>query len=205
MGLGIDEPRESRAIGVERGERPARLAECMGIVRALWPGEPVSHEGRFWSFEDVDPGAAAHPPAARDLAGRHAPRALRRAGRLADGWLGSFVSPAEIPAIIETIQAAAADAGRRLDDDHYGTTLFAAEDEACLSPEALALLDRRQGLARDDHIAVGAPALRRLLGRFVDAGASKFVVVPLAARPGALAARAVARGRRAGRGGGRRR
>lgn len=180
MGLGIDEPRESRAIGVERRERPARLAECIEIVRALWPGEPVSFEGRFWSFEDVTLAPRPTRPRLEIWLAGHVPAALLRAGRLADGWLGSFVAPSEIGAIVAAIEEAAADAGRALDDDHYGTTLFAVQDEACLSPAALALIDRRAGLARDDHVAVGAPALRRLLERFVAAGASKFVVVPMA-------------------------
>jgi probable F420-dependent oxidoreductase len=180
MGLGIDQPRESRAIGVDRGERPARLAECIAVVRALWTGEPVSHEGRFWSFEDVILAPRPTRPRLEIWLAGHAPTALRRAGRLADGWLGSFVAPAEIAGIVAAIQGAAADAGRRLDDDHFGTTLFAAQDRDCLPPATLELLDRRPGLAREDHVAVGAPALRRLLERFVDAGASKFVVVPLA-------------------------
>lgn len=180
MGLGIDEPRESRAIGVDRRERPARLAECMAIVRALWAGDPVSHQGRFWSFEDVT--LAPRPTRLRLeiwLAG-HSPGALRRAGRLADGWLGSFVAPCEMPDLIGAIRGAADEAGRAIDDDHYGTTLFAAQDESRLTAAALALLDRRPGLARDDHVAVGADALRLLLERFVAAGASKFVVVPMA-------------------------
>ncbi len=180
MGLGIDEPRESRAIGVERSERPARLAECMTIVRALWPGEPVSHEGRFWSFDDVTLAPRPTRPRLEIWLAGHAPRALRRAGRLADGWLGSFVAPSQMRGLIDTIRAAAAEAGRAIDEDHYGTTLFATPDESCLSAAAVALLDRRPGLAREDHVAVGAPALRRLLERFVAEGASKFVVVPMA-------------------------
>ena len=180
MGLGIDEPRESRAIGVEREERPARLAECMGIVRALWAGDPVSHEGRFWSFEDVTLAPRPTRPRIEIWLAGHAPGALRRAGRLADGWLGSFVSPSETGGLIETIRGAAAEAGRAIDEDHFGTTLFAAQDESCLTTQALALLDRRPGLAREDHVAVGAPAMRRLLERFVAEGASKFVVVPMA-------------------------
>ena len=180
MGLGIDEPRESRAIGVERGERPARLAECIAIVRALWPGEPASFEGRFWSFEDVTLAPRPTRPRLEIWLAGHVPAARRRAGRLADGWLGSFVAPSEIAGIVADIRQAAADAGRAIDDDHYGTTLFAVEDEACLSPAARALIGRRAGLAREDHVAVGAPALRRLLERFVAGGASKFVVVPIA-------------------------
>lgn len=82
--------------------------------------------------------------------------------------------------LIEAIREAAAEAGRAIDDDHYGTTLFAARDESCLTAPAQALLDRRPGLAREDHVAVGAPALRRLLERFVAEGAGKFVVVPMA-------------------------
>jgi probable F420-dependent oxidoreductase len=180
MGLGIDEPRESRAIGIERKERPARLAECMAIVRALWAGEPVSFEGRFWSFEDVTLAPGPTRPRIEIWLAGHAPGALRRAGRLADGWLGSFVSPSEMGGLIAAIQEAAAEAEREIDDDHYGTTLFAAEDESCLTAPAQALLDRRSGLAREDHVAIGAPALRRLLERFVAEGASKFVVVPMA-------------------------
>ncbi|HET6692300.1 MAG TPA: LLM class flavin-dependent oxidoreductase [Miltoncostaeaceae bacterium] len=180
MGLGIDEPRESMAMGVERSERPARLAEAMAIVRALWAGGPVSHEGRFWSFEDVTLAPAPTRPRIEIWLAGHAPRALRRAGRLADGWLGSFVAPSEIGGLIRTIQDAAAEAGRAIDDDHYGTTLFATPDES-LPPAAAALLDRRPGLSRADHVAVGAAALRRLLERFVAEGASKFVVVPMAA------------------------
>jgi probable F420-dependent oxidoreductase len=180
LGLGIDEPRESRAIGVDRRERPARLAECIAILRALWPGEPATFEGRFWTFEDVTLAPRPTRPHLDIWLAGHVPGALRRAGRLADGWLGSFVAPSEIGDIIAHIEEAAADAGRSLEDDHYGTTLFAVQDESCLSASALALIDRRAGLAREDHVAVGAPALRRLLERFVAAGASKFVVVPMA-------------------------
>jgi probable F420-dependent oxidoreductase len=180
MGLGIDEPRESAAIGVPRADRGARLAECMAIVRALWAGDPVSHSGRFWSFEDVTLSPRPAKAVLEIWLSGIAPRALRRAGRLADGWLGSFLSPAEMGGTIDAIRAAAAEAGRDIDRDHYGTTLFAAPGADCLTDDALALLDRRPDLQRQDHVAIGAPALRRLLERFVAEGASKFVIVPIA-------------------------
>jgi probable F420-dependent oxidoreductase len=180
MGLGIDEPRESAAIGVPRAERAARLAECMAIVRALWAGGPVTHSGRFWSFEDVTLAPRPAKAALEIWLAGNTPRALRRAGRLADGWLGSFLSPAEMAGTIGAIRAAAAEAGRSIDRDHYGTTLFAAAGDEYLTDDALALIDRRPGLRRDDHVAVGAPRLRRLLERFVAEGASKFVMIPMA-------------------------
>ena len=81
---------------------------------------------------------------------------------------------------MRAIVDAADEAGRRIDDDHYGTTLFATPDADEVPPRLAAILRRRPELAVDDHLAVGAEALRVLLERFVEAGASKFVVVPLA-------------------------
>jgi probable F420-dependent oxidoreductase len=179
-GLGIDLPTELEAMGVEKGERVGRLEESLAIIKALWPGEPVTLRGRFWSLTDARLQPRPVRPKLEFWLGGLAPAALRRVGRIADGWLASFVGPGEFPGMVETIRASAAEAGRTIDEDHYGTTLFAAPGEGELPPEALALLSRRPGLAREDHIAYGAAELRGLLERFVAVGASKFVVIPLA-------------------------
>jgi hypothetical protein len=84
----------------------------------------------------------------------------------------------------DVIRAAAAEAGRAIDEDHYGATVFAVPSEDEL-PAAAARLARRPDLAREDHIAFGAGELRRLLERFLAAGASKFVVIPVARDLGA--------------------
>jgi probable F420-dependent oxidoreductase len=179
-GLGIDLPAELEAMGVERSERVARLEESVEIIKSLWPVEPVSRRGRFWSLHDV----RLEPKPVRSKLefwlGGLAPAALRRVGRIADGWLGSFVGPGEFAGMVDVIRDAARESGRSIDEDHYGTTLFAVPDESQLPSEARALLSRRPGLAREDHIAFGAAELRSLLERFVAAGASKFVVIPIA-------------------------
>jgi probable F420-dependent oxidoreductase len=181
FGLGIDMGREAETMGVPRGERAARTEEAITIVRALWRGDPVTYAGRFTSLTDV----RLAPRPARDSLdiwlGGSSRAALRRTGRLADGWLGSFVSPAELRDCVRSIVEAAEDAGREIDDDHYGTTLFATPAADEVPPGLAAILRRRPELAVEDHVAVGAEALRRLLDRFVEAGASKFVVVPVAA------------------------
>jgi probable F420-dependent oxidoreductase len=180
VGLGISLPSELAAMGIAREERVARLEESVAIIKELWAGEPVTRAGRFWSLD----GIALRPRPVRRrlelwLAGQ-APAALRRVGRIGDGWIGSFVSPAELAGMVATIRGAAEAAGRQIDDDHYGTTLFAAPREAELPPEARRLLERRPELAREDHIAFGAAELRDLLERFIAAGAQKFVVIPIA-------------------------
>jgi hypothetical protein len=81
---------------------------------------------------------------------------------------------------IAQINAAAAEAGRSIDDDHFGTTLFVAPSPAEMPPAAARLLELRPELDPADHIAFGAKALRALIERFVEAGAQKFVVVPIA-------------------------
>jgi probable F420-dependent oxidoreductase len=179
-GLGIDLPTELEAMGVEKSERAARLEESIAIIKSLWGGEPVSRRGRFWSLTDV----RLQPRPVRSKLefwlGGLAPAALRRVGRVADGWLASFVGPDEFPGMVDVIRGAAAESGRSIDEDHYGATLFAAPDESELPAAARALLSRRPGLAREDHIAFGAAELRTLLERFIAAGASKFVVIPVA-------------------------
>ena len=85
--------------------------------------------GRFWSLTDV---RLEPRPMRRRLEfwlGGSAPAALRRVGRIADGWLASFVGPDEFAGMADAIRASAAEAGRSIDEDHYGATVFAAPSE----------------------------------------------------------------------------
>jgi alkanesulfonate monooxygenase SsuD/methylene tetrahydromethanopterin reductase-like flavin-dependent oxidoreductase (luciferase family) len=108
FGIGVDVPSEHAAFGIDSRERVARLEEAVAIVRELWRGEPVTFRGRFTSLEDV---TLSPPPVRRQLtlwlSGSSAP-ALRRAGRIGDGWLGSFVSPESFAEQAAAIRAAAA-------------------------------------------------------------------------------------------------
>lgn len=180
FGLGIDEPAELAALGVARGERVARLEEAIAVLRAVWSGEPASYHGRFTTLEDY---VLTPRPLRRRLeiwlGGASAP-ALRRVGRVADGWLASFISPAGFGAGVAAIRAAAAEAGRTIDEDHYGTIVFAAASRDDLLPLGEFYANLSRDLREDDHVAVGIAALRPLLQRFRDEGATKFVVVPIA-------------------------
>ena len=69
------------------------------------------------------------------------PAGLRRVGRLADGWLGSLLTPAEARAAVGTINAAADEAGREVEQDHFGISLPVAFGGI---PDALAASIRRR-------------------------------------------------------------
>ena len=128
VGVGGEFPTEFELCGVPVEERGARLNEGIRVLRKLWSGRPVAHDGRFYPFPEVtiNPPPAQPAPAAW-CAGR-AP-ALRRAGRLADGGMSYVIDPKRYRRSLETIAAAAADAGRTL--DRFGTShlLFARLDK----------------------------------------------------------------------------
>jgi probable F420-dependent oxidoreductase len=182
-GLGVDLPRELEALGVRREERAARLEESVAIVKALWGGEPVSYEGDFWQLHDMTLAPRPRRPRLELWLGGRAPAAMRRIGRIADGWLGSFIGAEEFGAKVDLIRDSAAAAGRRIDEDHYGTTIWSAPEEAEVPASIAALLDRRAELPREEHLAIGTGATGELLERFLAVGATKFVLIPLAADP----------------------
>jgi probable F420-dependent oxidoreductase len=177
-GLGLSTPDELAALGVVKGERVARLEEAIAVLRLLWTGEAVDFAGRFTAFSGL---RLAPSPTRRRLEfwlGGRARPALERVGRIADGWLGAFVSVSEFAAATDVIRASATAAGRTIDEDHYGTTLFASEDGDA-DPQDVAALRMRRDLSSAEHFAAGPAAARELLARFVAAGASKFVLVPV--------------------------
>ena len=119
VGLGIGWlPQELEAVGVSPAHRGARAEEHLGALRAIWTQDVVEHEGDFYrvprSRIDPKPLQRPHPPV---LLGATAEPALRRVGRLADGWISSSrADPRRIDEPIAVVRRAAADAGRDPDE-----------------------------------------------------------------------------------------
>ena len=85
--VGRDRDGQMDALGVTRSHRPSRFEESLEIMRRLWAGESVSHDGR-WTFSDAR--IAPVPPEPVEIwigAGASAP--IDRAARIGDGWLGA--------------------------------------------------------------------------------------------------------------------
>ena len=105
-------------------------------------------------------------------------------GRLADGWLGSLLTPAEAGAAVGVIREAAADAAREVQADHFGLSLPIAFD-GIPEPMLASIGRRRPDADPQTLVASGWAAARSMLERYVEAGLSKFVVRP-AAPPASL-------------------
>lgn len=91
VGLGIGWLQEEYvAAGVPFARRGARMEEYLRCLNALWTQDPVDFAGEFYTVPrsqlGVRPVQQPHPPV---LLGGEAPAALRRAGRLAQGWICS--------------------------------------------------------------------------------------------------------------------
>jgi len=115
LGLGLGwMPEEFELVGASLDRRGARITECLRVLRVLWGPQPSQFSGEFYS---VPPGTMAPGPVQPGgppiLLGGTAPAALRRVGRIADGWVTS--SRADLSRIGESIgivRDAAAEAGR---------------------------------------------------------------------------------------------
>jgi probable F420-dependent oxidoreductase len=162
------------------GDRAALFDESLAVVRRLLAEPRVTHHGRFFHLEDAF--VAPLPPRPLDIwLGGRAPAGLRRVGRLADGWLGSLVTPDEAADARFQIERAAAEAGREIEDDHYGTNIAVVPPDA--SETDVAAVRKRITRVRPDLdpavlMPQGWDAARDLVRQFVDAGLTKFVVRP---------------------------
>jgi probable F420-dependent oxidoreductase len=182
VGLGGDDSKDFAATGVRKEERGKRADEAIGLMKKLWSEANVNFEGQFYSVHDLTllprPYQQGGPPV---WVGGRSQAALRRAGKLADGWLVSSVTPQEVAAGIEGIRMYAAEAGREVPDDHYGVLvpyLIASSREKA---EGLAgpSIRRRQDLAPQEYSALGsAEHIREKLREYIAAGATKFVMRP---------------------------
>jgi probable F420-dependent oxidoreductase len=185
FGLGTEDEREYEAAGVSKAERAGRTDEAVGLLRRLWTEDHVTHHGRYYHLSDVTIApkpVQACPPIW--FGGRSEP-AYRRTGRIGDGWLASFITPAEVRHGVTTIQEAAAAAGRSIDPDHYGAIIsfrIAASAEAALDGMQTGMLRRRPDAAVEEYCALGTPDdCIAMVRRYIDAGASKFVMRPACA------------------------
>jgi probable F420-dependent oxidoreductase len=121
VGVGGEFPREFELAGVPVNERGARLSEGIAVLRKLWRGETVSHAGKFYAFTDVLMLPPARQPGGPPIwCGGRSPAALRRAGRLADGYQAYVVTPQMYREALATIGDAAEAAGRKV--ERFGTS-----------------------------------------------------------------------------------
>jgi probable F420-dependent oxidoreductase len=184
VGLGPAAPTERTAFPVPPGRRGDVFDEALVVVRRLLAEPSVTHHGEFFHLDAITIGDRPERPLDLWLGGG-GPKALRRVGRYGDGWLPSFITPAEAAAGRAVVNEAAAAAGRAIDQEHFGVSMRVALDSPL--PDLTAIRARRPEVDPADYLPVGWHAIRTKIEEFVEAGFSKFVLYP-AVRPADLPA-----------------
>ncbi len=168
-------PEEYAAAGVPKVRTGARMEEYLRCLLALWTEDPVEFAGEFYtiprSHVGPRPVQRPHPPL---LLGGTARPALRRAGRLADGWIASSRhDPATLTSSIAEVRRGALEAGR---DPHSPRIVVRAVVDVFDSPARTR--NALQGSAaqiRDDVAALGELGVTEV---FVDLNLSPRVIGP---------------------------
>ncbi len=110
-GLGYREP-EFTAFGIPLAERAGRFTEAVTLMRKLWAGGRVTHEGKFFTVRDAGISVKPVRPVPIYVAGL-VDASVRRAARIGDAWLiANATSIQETLPVMATYRAALAEFGR---------------------------------------------------------------------------------------------
>jgi probable F420-dependent oxidoreductase len=107
---------ECDAAGVSFRERGRIGEEAIECMKAVWEPDPVEFHGKYFQLDPAyigpKPVQKPHPPI---LIGAFTPRALDRAGRLADGFTGCCAPADALISMMKAVKEAARERGRDFD------------------------------------------------------------------------------------------
>lgn len=178
---------EFEVFGVPFEQRGPMTDEYVEAMLAIWHQPLASYDGRFVSFADAEifpkPLQHPHPPI---WVGGWTDHAARRTGRLGDGWVPGWLSPAEMARGADVVRTTATERGRDPD-----AITIAVEKLAVISRDRDTALERALPtvktsshtyerdvdeiqFALDRHIFGSVDDVKRRVAEFVDAGVSHF-------------------------------
>jgi probable F420-dependent oxidoreductase len=182
FGIGSPLGAEWQALGIDTKTRGRKTDECLEIIRRLWREESVDFDGAFYKLKGV---TILPKPVQPDLPmwiGGSTEAAIRRTARIGTGWQSGGDPPAEAGRVVAAIKLAATEAGRSIDDDHYGAGFafhFGSRDAPVVS-RTMDAYAKRTGRDAAHAFAIGdADTILARVGEYVDAGVSKFILRPL--------------------------
>jgi probable F420-dependent oxidoreductase len=151
LGLGVGWNKvEYDVLGMPFEKRGQLLEEQIAVLRLLWTEPNVTFEGRFHRIEAA---GIAPLPVQRPIPiwiGAFEPAALRRVGRLADGWFPMARPRGGLEEALEQVHAGAAEVGRDLSNFEFeGRLEYSIGDVERMAEHA-----QRWGAAGATHLSV---------------------------------------------------
>lgn len=186
-------------VGLSHRTRAGAFEESVSLLRALWTSSgPVTHRGRFWNLDGVDPGYRPVRPGGVPIliacgVYNYNPDAvgtvigpIGRVARLGDGWITGVLRPEEWAEMWVRLQAEGEAAGRDLTvstfERRFNTYIHVASSPGGVR-EARQFMEAYQRLPIDDAalerwlIHGSAAECGRRLSEFIDAGVNSFQFV----------------------------
>ena len=172
------------AFGIGQEKRVARFEEAMKVMTTLWTEERVTLDGRFWKLDNQ--GMQPRPlqkPRIPVFLGGHSEPAMRRAIRLAGGWMAAGSTGNEESLVdLGRMHGYLKDAG--VDPKSFWLSkriYIAVEDDRAKAREKLSAALSYQYAGRDQsHVGLAATPSEAVdwLGRFIDAGVDHILLNP---------------------------
>ncbi|MCH6556195.1 MAG: LLM class flavin-dependent oxidoreductase [Chloroflexi bacterium] len=187
IGVGGEYPKEFQAVGVPVKERGPRTDEAIQLLRKLWTEDNVSFDGRFTVLDGVTlqpkPAQRGGPPLW--IAGR-SQAAIRRAGRLGDGYLPYLFSPERFRDSLAQVRQVAEEAGRDPAAIEGALYQFICLTDSYEEAKGIAAADLSRRYNQpfekivDRYVVMGtADDCARRLADFAEAGVRHFLLVPI--------------------------
>lgn len=184
-GFGIGSPRgpEWTAMHLDPGTRGRKTDEALEIIQRLWTGEALDYDGRHFKLTKAQ---IAPLPVQAELPmwiGGSSEAAIKRTARIGTGWQAGAETPDSVRQVIDGIKAALPAYGRSIDEDHYGAAFgfrFGGPEDAGVA-SIMANYQARTGRDPREVFAMGdAGTVIERIAAYVDAGACKFILRPVA-------------------------
>jgi alkanesulfonate monooxygenase SsuD/methylene tetrahydromethanopterin reductase-like flavin-dependent oxidoreductase (luciferase family) len=199
VGVGGEDRHEVAVCGVDPATRGRRMDECLVVLRELLAGTPVTFHGKFFDLDQalIRPRPAAPVPV---IVGGRSDAAIRRAGRLGDGWLGIWNSPARFADAVKLAGEEAALAGRPDQPARHGMQVWCGladsrEAARALLAPAMEAFYHLPFERFERYCPYGtADDVAEFLAPYVEAGCTEFNLIPQSAdEEGAIGATAAVR------------
>ncbi len=182
FGIGSPLGPEWTALDIDTKTRGKRTDESLEIIARLWREDTVDFAGKHYRLT----GASISPkPVQPDLPmwiGGSSEAAIRRTAKYGTGWQGGGETLEDAGRVVTAIKKAVVEAGRTIDEDHYGAAFpfyFGSLSDSLVTG-AMAAYAKRTGRDASSHFAIGdAQVIRDRVAAYVAVGIEKFILRPV--------------------------
>lgn len=182
FGIGSPLGPEWTALNIDTKTRGRRTDESLEIIARLWREESVDFAGKYYRLN----GASISPkPVQPDLPmwiGGSSDAAVKRTAKYGTGWQGGGETIEDAIRVVAAIKKALPEAGRTIDEDHYGASFpyyFGSAGDPAVG-RAMEAYAKRTGRDPSRQFAVGdAGTILDRVGEYVAGGVQKFILRPV--------------------------